>query len=55
MDEVRELTERLEKAVEEYLAEIDNPAPDYAYRHLLRERMRKALALLRGLKEQEAR
>jgi len=36
----------LAKAVEEYLSEIDNPAPDYSYRRVLRDRMRAALAAL---------
>ncbi len=37
-------TDKLAHAADEYLKEVDNPAPDYAYRHLLRERLRKALA-----------
>ncbi len=36
--------EKLARAVDEYLKEVDNPAPDYSYRHTLRERLRKALA-----------
>lgn len=31
----------LRKAVIDYLAEIDNPAPDYGYRNILRDRMRR--------------
>lgn len=40
-----ERAEKLVAAVERYLSEHDNPAPDYAYRHRLREDMR---AVLKG-------
>lgn len=33
----------LRKAVEEYLSEYDNPAPDYMLRRTLREKMRAVL------------
>ena len=36
--------EVLAAAVEEYLAEVDSPAPDLLYRRACRERMREALA-----------
>jgi hypothetical protein len=36
--------DKLAHAADEYLREIDNPAPDYLYRHTLRERLRKTLA-----------
>ena len=39
-----QLAEKLAKTVDEYLKEVDNPAPDYLYRQTLRERLRKALA-----------
>ena len=41
------LIRALTKAGDEYIAECDNPAPDYSYRHLLRERLRAALAQAR--------
>jgi len=30
----------LVKKVQDYLAEVDNPVPDYSYRKLLRDRLR---------------
>ncbi len=33
----------LHDAAEDYLRECDNPVPDYAFRHLLRERLRKVV------------
>jgi hypothetical protein len=35
--------QELEGAILNYLSEYDNPAPDYAYRHHLRECLRAAL------------
>ena len=35
--------EKLAKAVREYLAEVDNVAPDYLYRQTLRRFLREAL------------
>ena len=38
----------------EYFSEIDNPAPDYLYRHTLRTRLRtKYAALLSALEQQK--
>lgn len=33
--------DELKTAVLEYLSEMDNPAPDYLYRKVLRDRLRK--------------
>jgi len=38
--DVRSDYEALVKKVREYLAEVDNPAADYGYRKLLRDRLR---------------
>jgi len=34
---------KLRDAIRDYLSEIDNPCPDYAYRHTLRSHMRHVL------------
>ena len=36
--------DKLAQVADEYLKEVDNPAPDYLYRRTLRERLRNALA-----------
>jgi len=36
--------DKLAYTADEYLREVDNPAPDYLYRQTLRERLRSALA-----------
>ncbi len=41
---MNQLAEKLAKAVDEYLKELDNPAPDFSHRRTMRERLRKALA-----------
>lgn len=47
--EDRLLTERLCRAVEEYLREVDNPMPDAVHKRYLREYMRSRLIdLARG-------
>ncbi len=45
-----ETAQNLANAVDEYLKEVDNPAPDYSYRGLLRERLREKLAKYQGEK-----
>jgi hypothetical protein len=40
MKEAEDDYERLQKAVLEYISEIDNPVPDAGYRRVLRNRLR---------------
>jgi hypothetical protein len=51
-DVVRDALKSLVVAVDEYISERDNPAPDYAHRHSLRERLKKVLAETRGYVEE---
>lgn len=51
-DVVRDALKLLVATVDAYISERDNPAPDYAHRHSLRERLKKVLAETRGYVEE---